>query len=283
MASPKQISVTILMENTARGRGILGEHGLSYYIQYAGRHILFDTGQTDALLHNARQLHIDLTRVDTIVLSHGHYDHVGGLPAVLQLAPNARLIFHPKATARKFSLGPDRQTRPASIPFLDTELANNPHPHTVTSDQPFEIFPGLWTTGEVPRTNDYEDTGGDFFLDADAARPDPIADDMSLFFHTDKGLVVLLGCAHAGLINTLTHITNFTGTTHLHAVIGGMHLLHAGPERLRRTFDALRPWNIQCLAPCHCTGTHAIAAFRQAFPDAISEAAASRSFSFKQP
>lgn len=268
------------MENTARGRGILGEHGLSYWIDYAGQSVLFDCGQSGALLHNARNLGIDLARTGTIFLSHGHYDHVGGLPDVLQIADQARMVYHPRATEKKFSRSPSGKIRPVNTPFLEEELAARPRPDTITSSQSVELAPGLHTTGEIPRIHQWEDTGGAFYLDAAASVPDPIRDDQSLFFTAEKGLVILLGCAHAGVVNTVEHIIGLTGGTRIHAIIGGMHLLHASPERLHKTFRAFQRWNPDLVAPCHCTGLKAVASFHHQFPKTSREAAAGRSFSF---
>ena len=260
------ISLTILAENTARGAGILGEHGLAYWIDTGTHRVLFDTGQGLALLNNAAVLGIDLAQADAIVLSHGHFDHVGGLEAALAVARQAALYLHPRAVEHKFTGTNPATARRISVPFVETEEFLHDERRVYAGRVPVEVVPGIWATGEIPRLNDYEDTGGPFFLDPALTFPDPLLDDQALFFNTRDGLVVVLGCAHAGVINTLAHVSRLTGRDSIHTVLGGMHLESASPRRLEQTFSALRRFDIQRLGPAHCTGWQAIARFQQEFP-----------------
>jgi len=175
----KMFSLTILSENTVRGAGLLGEHGLAYWLDTGTHRVLFDTGQGMALVHNAERLGIDLGQADAIVLSHGHYDHVSGLPAALEAAPEAALWFHPAATEKKFLRTPRGLARRISTEFMEAgAFGEGRIVHRVT--EPAEVVPGLWVTGEVLRGNDFEDVGGPFFLDEGLSIRDPIADDMAL-------------------------------------------------------------------------------------------------------
>lgn len=210
--APSWVSVTALVENTARGPGILGEHVLAWWIDTGTHRVLFDTGQGLALVPNATQLGIDLATADAIVLSHGHYDHVGGLETALALAPAASLWLHPRAIEPKFSgLGGGVIGRRISIGFVEREEFHRPGRRVVATAEPREIVPGLWMTGEIPRNNDFEDTGGPFFLDEKLTQPDPLLDDQAMFFTANEGVVVVLGCAHAGVINTLAYVAALTG------------------------------------------------------------------------
>jgi len=272
------VTVTVLVENTAKGKGIIGEHGLAYWIETPTAKVIFDTGQGRALFDNAEVCGIDLREADAVLLSHGHYDHVGGLERFLQECPQVPVYFHPAATAYKTQKRPDGSVDPVSLPFLSGSgfQTANLKPFTAKTELPG----GLFATGAIPRQTLYEDTGGAFFLDDEAQTVDPIEDDLALYFEIQDGTVVILGCAHAGIINTLNHIRDLTHDRKICAVIGGMHLLRATDERLKQTFHALRQMDIPRLGPCHCTGTRAIAAFWQHFPNQCEEVHAGKIFTF---
>lgn len=265
--------VTVVVENTARGRGVLGEHGLAYWIERDRRGVLFDTGQTGGtLLHNAEALGVDLASASAVVLSHGHYDHTGGLVAALERMDRSTerptLFAHPAACQRRFSRQPDGRVVEVGMAGGLTAERLAAMAKVTWTERPTQALPGLFVTGAVPRRNAYEDTGGDFYLDRGCATVDPIIDDQAVFFDSTEGLVVLLGCAHAGVINTLDHIRETVGDRPVHAVIGGMHLLHASAARMERTVAALRSWGVRLLAPTHCTGAEATARLWAEFAEA---------------
>jgi len=266
----EMISLTILSENTVRGAGLLGEHGLSYWIETGTHRVLFDTGQGMVLEKNAAKLGIDLGQADAIVLSHGHYDHVSGLPYALEAAPEAALWFHPAATEKKFIRSPKGTARRISTDFLEAGDFGKFRPvHRVT--EPAEVVPGVWVTGGIPRTNDFEDVGGPFFLDEALSIPDPMADDMAVFLPAAAGLSVIFGCAHAGGINTLDHIFRQTGNLPVNTLIGGLHLAAASAARMDRTVAALRLIGPGRMGFCHCTGAPAIHRIWSEFPEACLE------------
>ncbi len=212
------LSLTVLVENTAAGRGLLGEHGLSYLIETDDSRILFDTGQGFVLKHNAQHLGISLQELDAVVLSHGHYDHAGGLMTVLEECNPTKLFLHPAAIKPKFS-----QRGEIGSPIQDMAILEQKFSQLIWTEQPTEIIPGVSVTGTIPRTHPLEDTGGVFWQDAEHEQVDLIPDDQSLFMDTPEGLVVVLGCAHSGVINTLNYIAKITGKDKFYAVIGGMH------------------------------------------------------------
>lgn len=260
--------ITILIDNEAAS-GLTAEHGFSLWLEAEGRHVLFDTGQSGAFADNARILGIDLCRADSVVLSHGHYDHSGGLPAALRLAGKASVYCHPGAVSPRFSLsdGTPRSIRmpAASLMALDRLPVEQLH----WLQKALLLDDGIGLTGPVPRETDYEDTGGQFFLDRRGQRPDPIGDDLALWVRTGQGLVVIVGCAHAGLVNTLHHISRSNAGMRIRAIIGGFHLLHASPLRLERTIAALRELSPALIIPCHCTGVGAVTALQAAFGDRV--------------
>jgi 7,8-dihydropterin-6-yl-methyl-4-(beta-D-ribofuranosyl)aminobenzene 5'-phosphate synthase len=279
------VRITVLVENTASGRGVRGEHGLAVWIEAGSRRVLFDTGQTaDVLFHNARQLGIDLAGVDAVVLSHGHNDHTGGLAEVLRRAPGAHLFLHPAALARRYIRKHDGEIQEIGMPAaLDVGFLKENTAGLTWTNQTAAVTEHVFATGPIPRATDFEDTGGDFFLDEPCLEADPIVDDQAVFFDTRDGTVVLLGCGHAGVVNTLNQIQNHTGGRPIHAVLGGMHLINASPERLTRTMDALRGLDVTMLAPAHCTGARAQAHMGTEFPDRWEPSTVGRRFEFPTP
>ena len=257
--------ITVLVENTAGGRGLLGEHGLSFWIELGGRHVLFDTGQGNVLLNNARRLGIRFDQVDAIALSHGHYDHTGGLGDVLRNTRETSVYAHPAAFEAKYARNPDGSARGIGMPNLDEEMVRD-MAELVLVNGPSDVCAGLRLTGPVPRITDFEDTGGAFFKDQACMEPDQLIDDQAAFIETEAGTMVILGCAHAGIINTLRHVQTLTHGHSIHTVIGGMHLLNAGPERMDETVAELRRLDLQRLLPCHCTGMAAVARLWREFP-----------------
>ena len=263
----KDIRITTLVEDTTLAGGLLAEHGLSFWIEYGDKRILFDTGQSDILVQNAKILGINLAETNAIVLSHGHYDHTGGLPTILDIAPKAEIYLHPAATEPKFSrkiLG----IKSIGMPYLTKKAVQKRH--VVWTATPAQIFPGMSVTGQVPRINNFEDVGGAFFVYENYQKPDELLDDQTLFIESAKGLVVVLGCAHSGVVNTLDYISNLTSRTKIYAVIGGMHLLKASRIRIANTIETFKKYEIQKIVPLHCTGRKASRDFKNAFGDKCS-------------
>ena len=262
----RSLEIATVVENTARSRGLAGEHGVAFWIVAGARRILFDTGAGAVLAPNAAALNIDLAQVDAIALSHGHYDHTGGLRTALEASPRAPVFAHPAAWAPKYARNRDGTARYIGAPPEAKPSMHGPAGRAIATENPTEIADGLFVTGAIPRETDFEDTGGPFFLDADCTQPDPLYDDQAMFFSSPWGTVVIVGCSHAGVINTLRYVHRLTSRKPIHAVIGGMHLVSASEERVQQTIEGFRVFGVDRIAPAHCTGETATRALRKAFP-----------------
>lgn len=247
------VRITILVDDRA-GPGLAPEHGLALWVEAAGKRVLFDTGQGGAFLENAGKLGIDLATADVVVLSHGHYDHTGGLAAALSLARLAKVYLHPSALGAKYSFHRGAARMIGMPEGSRAALSNLPEERRFYARQASEIVRGLGLTGQIPRTSGFEDVAGPFYLDGAGTVPDGLEDDLAMWIDTPKGLVVMTGCAHAGLVNTLGHVRRISGRDRIRAVIGGFHLGGASGLRLARTAEALRALEPDRIVPGHCTG-----------------------------
>lgn len=261
-----RVRVTVLSENSVQRRGLLAEHGFAVWIEADDHRILFDTGQGLVLSHNARVLGIDLGKADAVVLSHGHFDHTGGLAGTALPLSGATVFVHPDAFRPRY-VRRDGVAHAVESPIRSVDELYSRAGRVVLTAKPAEIRPGLVVSGAIPRQTDFEDTGGAFYLDQDLQRPDPIEDDQALVIRTPEGLVLLIGCAHAGVVNTLNHARRITGEHRVLAVLGGMHLAAAKQERIARTVRALAEAGVARIAPAHCTGAAATAVLASEFPD----------------
>ncbi|MGD2109300.1 MAG: MBL fold metallo-hydrolase [Phycisphaerae bacterium] len=260
------VRITVLVENSVHRRELLAEHGVAFWIEIRGCRVLFDTGQGMVLSGNAHKSGVDLRLTDAVVLSHGHYDHTGGVEFVLRVARHARIYAHPAALLPKYARTDDAASRDIGMPKSAREAIDRRREESIETPRPTEVCKGLVVTGEIPRQTEYEDTGGPFFTDPELRVPDPLLDDQALFFDSLLGTVVILGCAHAGIVNTLQHIHQLTNGRPIHAVMGGMHLATASRQRIDRTIGGLRQFNVERLGPAHCTGLKATAELWNAFP-----------------
>ena len=273
------VKITILVDNEAN-QGLTVEHGFSAWIETASQRFLFDTGQGSALSSNAGKLGIALDSMDTLVLSHGHYDHTGGVPFVVEKAPAVHVYCHPGAIRPRFAIR-DGAAKPIGMPGTSRAALAGLSPERLHwTAGAIEIAPGIGLTGPIPRRTDYEDVGGPFFVDGEGRHEDAIEDEMALWIRMELGLVVVTGCGHAGLINTLRYALRLSGASRIHAVLGGFHLREASEARVARTIAALKELAPDLMVPCHCTGERVIEEFAKSFAERVHRGSAGATYTF---
>jgi 7,8-dihydropterin-6-yl-methyl-4-(beta-D-ribofuranosyl)aminobenzene 5'-phosphate synthase len=260
--------IKILCDNSAGPiSGTLGEHGFAALIEREGGSILFDTGGGHTLLHNAQRMNLDLRGVGQVVLSHGHFDHVGGLWPLLQNCGAKRVLAHPGVFAQRYSVR-EGVRRSIGMPYSEEFLTGMGASFSF-SDAFREVAPGIFLTGEVPRRQPLEAGDAGLFCDLSGCQPDLVPDDQSLVIVTDKGLLLLLGCCHAGVVNTVEHARQKTGVSELFGVIGGCHLAYSGQAQVAATVKALRRYGVKKICPGHCTGFEAAAQLARELPGSL--------------
>jgi len=262
-----EIKLTTLCENTAAEVGFLAEWGWSILVQVSDKIVLFDTGTSIVAVRNADKLGIDLHSIDKIVLSHAHRDHTGGLREVLRRTGEMDVVAHPGIWDLKYKRrSAEEKAEYNGIPFAREELEK--FASFKLTKEPVHISENILTTGEIPITTDFETIEPHFYLkQMGTLQHDPFADDLALIVKTVKGLVVILGCAHRGMINTLRHARNLTGDERVYAVIGGTHLYPKNDDQIGKTIESLKEIDIQKIGVSHCTGLHAAMRLAQAFGD----------------
>ncbi|MEI6208020.1 MAG: MBL fold metallo-hydrolase [Desulfuromonadales bacterium] len=259
--------ISILCENSVGPiSGTLGEHGFSALIEPSeGGPLLFDTGQGLTLLHNARRMNKDLSTVRHVVLSHGHYDHCGGLLPLLTEHGPKLVHAHPGIFSPRFRLKDTGECYPIGMPHGRDVIEAAGGTFELSKDYR-EITPGIFLTGEVPRVTSFETGDRGLYCDCTGQDPDDVSDDQSLVLESERGLIVILGCCHAGLVNTLEHIAYLSGRRDIYAVIGGTHLGFCGQQQLEMTISALKDRGVQKIAASHCTGFAASARLSREMP-----------------
>jgi len=284
------IRIRVLVDNAKGATGLQSQWGLSFWIETPAARVVLDCGGSGAFLQNARRLREPIEAADAFVLSHGHFDHGGGVRELMDAAPSACLVLHPGALVPRWSLRKNGKVDPIGLPDRSLAALRAAPGRSVWALAPLEVAPGVWASGPVPRRHALEEAERTFFLDTACTIRDHVVDDQAAWIETPVGLVVLCGCAHSGVMNTVQHVRETVaaraavagaddpvvpvaadGFPVVRALLGGMHLLQARKERLQATVACLEALDLELCAPCHCTGKRATSLLRERLPEAFAE------------
>jgi 7,8-dihydropterin-6-yl-methyl-4-(beta-D-ribofuranosyl)aminobenzene 5'-phosphate synthase len=252
--------ITIICENTVTIKGGLGEHGFAAYVETERGNYLFDTGRGEALIPNLWKFDKDPLAIQKIMLSHGHYDHTGGLASILELLGGVDILAHPDIFSSRYRISQadgKEVRRYVGLKFQRAYLESLGG-RFILGKNFREVTREMYLTGEVPRRTPFEKGEGRLFAESQGNLiPDPFLDDQCLVIESEKGLVLVLGCAHSGMINTLEHVIEKTGKDRVYAIVGGTHLDLASPQQVEETIAALKKFQVERIGVSHCTGLRA--------------------------
>ena len=251
-----ELKISVLVDNYVTIPGLKAEHGLSILIETGLHKILFDCGQSSLLIENAKKLNLGLMDLDKIVLSHGHYDHTGGLASLLEyIGKEIEIYAHTDIFDKKYSRKGNEKPKYIGIPESKSFYEKLGAKFILTKN-PLEICKDVLLTGEITtRIKDFETTENYFYKEVEKELvKDEILDDISVLINTKEGMVLITGCAHRGLINIIEHIKATIGKDKFRYIIGGFHLSGKSNDYILNTINRLKEYDISNIAPAHCTG-----------------------------
>jgi len=250
----EQLKATVLCENCVFfNEGALAEHGWAVYIETEYGNFLFDTGQGKTIINNAQYFGKDLSSIKGIIISHHHHDHTGGLLPVLEYTGKVKVYSHPELFKNSYKVHENIEKN-IGIPFRREVLEGRGAEFIFNTDWTV-IVPGLMLSGEVPRRTTFESGDTKLLLKSESGyKQDLVIDDQTLIASTTKGLVIILGCSHSGIINIINYALEKTGQRHIHTILGGTHLGPVNEDAKTRTIEALKKFDIERIGTSHCTG-----------------------------
>ena len=264
-----ELLITTLIENMPDEEGkLIAEHGLSLYIEFDGKRILFDTGQTGDFVKNATDLRINLESLDDIIISHGHYDHSGGVMTLLsEMQHTVPFYVGEGFFAPKYKHLSDGTYRYNGNPFTEQELVERKVDLHVVTEDVTELTEKILLFKNFPGVSGFEKRNEKFVLpDGAGYTVDAFQEEIALGLRTGKGLVLIVGCSHVGICNILQAVSERVEDP-IYAVLGGTHLMEADQMRLEKTMEVFRGFGVQCVAVSHCTGEQGIALARETFKE----------------
>lgn len=261
-------ATTLIENNPDDNNTLLSEHGLSIYIEVEEMKILFDTGKSGDFINNAEKLNVDLSNIDYLLLSHGHYDHSGGFKKLVDgIGSPFKLIVGDGFFSEKYKLMDNNTYRYRGNPFNKDFINENNISLTCINEDIFYINENIMIFSNFKRNNDFEIQNKLFRIKKNEEYIlDDFSDEIVLAVKKNEGLIVILGCSQVGVVNILETITKRTGIP-IYAIIGGSHLVEADDERVSKTIEFLKENNIEIIAMSHCTGEYAIEKLKNEFKD----------------
>ncbi len=260
------LTITILSDNHTYNSALNAEHGFSCIIETKRKRYLFDTGNSDLFMKNAQALNVNIVSLDGIIISHGHYDHTGGLmPYLKKFKANVYAV--PGIFSERYSK--KKRLHPIGVPFSQKEYERKGANFKFV-EEPLRLDENIYLTGPIPRLTEFEQVSDPFIIKTENGLvADRIMDEQAMVLSTDKGLVVVTGCGHPGIINIINYAKKISGEKKIEALIGGFHLRNINGERFRNTVDILDKSSVNAIIPLHCTGMEASAKLFRVFPQNV--------------
>ncbi|MCU4155298.1 MBL fold metallo-hydrolase [Carboxylicivirga sp. A043] len=266
------LKLTTLLDNKQHKKQLLCEHGLSFLLQTDNHTILFDTGQTDKFIVNAQKLGIDLAEVDYVVLSHGHYDHTGGLIDFFEYNSTAKVIIHNKAFKQRFSRS-SAMIKENGIRWRDQyeKFASR----FILLDEDYQLTDDIWILSDIKPQADFEVVNERLVVkENEQFIPDTFTDELILVAKTNNKPAVLCGCAHTGIVNILHQVKERLQFSSFSVVAGGLHLNGANEQQVEHVISGLSAFEVEQWALNHCTGDCAFELFEKAYSERVTYAGA---------
>lgn len=271
-----ELRITTLIENNPDDKkDLCFEHGLSLLIEADGKHILFDTGQSGDFIKNAKTLNQNLLDLDFVIISHGHYDHSGGFKKFIEVVEKSpKLIVGEEFFAPKYKKVSENEYKYNGNSFDETYIKNKQVPLEKVKEDILYLTKNIMAFHNFERSTDYEKLSDKFYIgefmentespshNCSAFVRDEFSDEIVLGINTEKGLVLIVGCSHIGIVNIISTIKERMDVP-IYAVIGGTHLVDADEFRIQQTISSFGAMNIQYIAVSHCTGEQGIKAIKE--------------------